>query len=106
MGRRDKGSERHSPLVGRALSPKEVQRLSQRSRRRARRGPPSLSRDVAVLLRALKRGGPAAVAVAAVALAYLVLPADAVPDVVPLAGLADDAGVLAAAVAALRKVGR
>ena len=32
------------------------------------------------------------------ALAYLVMPADVVPDVLPMVGLVDDAGVLAAAV--------
>jgi len=37
------------------------------------------------------------------ALAYFVLPADAVPDFLPLVGFADDAGVLAAAVAAVTR---
>ena len=104
MARRD--PMRPDPDVGRALSPQEVRRLSERSRGLARRGRPSLSRDVSALVRVLRRGRPAAVAVAAVALAYLVLPSDAVPDVVPLVGLADDAGVLAAAVAALKRAGR
>ena len=35
------------------------------------------------------------------ALAYFVLPADAIPDVVPLAGFSDDLGALAAAVASV-----
>lgn len=36
------------------------------------------------------------------ALAYFVLPVDAVPDILPLFGFGDDAAVLAAAVAAVR----
>jgi len=35
------------------------------------------------------------------ALAYFVMPADAIPDVLPLLGFADDAGVLSAALAAV-----
>lgn len=35
------------------------------------------------------------------ALAYFVLPVDAIPDVVPLAGFSDDLGALAAAVASV-----
>ena len=35
------------------------------------------------------------------ALAYFVLPFDAIPDLMPLVGLSDDAGVLAAALAAV-----
>jgi len=38
---------------------------------------------------------------AAAALAYFVLPLDAIPDLMPLVGLGDDAGVLAAAVTAV-----
>ena len=90
--------------VGRALSPQEVRRLSATSRRRTRRGPPSLVRDAAALVRVLRRGRPAAVAVAVAALAYLVAPADAVPDFVPGVGLLDDGAVLAAAVAAVRRL--
>jgi uncharacterized membrane protein YkvA (DUF1232 family) len=37
----------------------------------------------------------------AAALAYFVLPLDAIPDLLPLAGLSDDAGVLAAAFTAV-----
>ena len=99
-------STRPDPRVGRALSPQEAQRLAERSRRRARRGPPSLARDAAALVRVLRRGRPAAVAVAVAALAYLVAPADAVPDLIPGAGLLDDAGVLATAVAAVRRLAR
>jgi uncharacterized membrane protein YkvA (DUF1232 family) len=40
-------------------------------------------------------------AVAAAALAYFVLPVDAIPDVAPVVGYLDDAGVIAAAVAYL-----
>lgn len=35
------------------------------------------------------------------ALGYLILPADAIPDVLPMVGLTDDIGVLAAAITAL-----
>jgi uncharacterized membrane protein YkvA (DUF1232 family) len=38
---------------------------------------------------------------AAAALAYFILPLDAVPDLLPIVGLSDDAGVLAAALTAL-----
>ena len=92
--------------TGRALAPHEVRRLSAASRRRTRRGPSSLARDAAALVRVLRRGRPAAVAVAVAALAYLVAPADAVPDLIPGAGLLDDAGVLATAVAAVRRLAR
>jgi uncharacterized membrane protein YkvA (DUF1232 family) len=37
----------------------------------------------------------------AAALAYFILPGDAVPDLLPLVGLSDDAGVLAATLAAV-----
>src|SRR5207248_797424 len=37
----------------------------------------------------------------AAALAYFILPLDAVPDFLPLAGMSDDAGVLAAALTAI-----
>jgi uncharacterized membrane protein YkvA (DUF1232 family) len=40
-------------------------------------------------------------ATAAAALAYFVLPLDAVPDILPVVGLSDDASVLAAALAAI-----
>src|SRR5262249_54216759 len=36
-------------------------------------------------------------AIAAAALAYFIMPLDAIPDLMPLIGLGDDAGVLAAA---------
>lgn len=36
------------------------------------------------------------------ALAYFVMPVDAVPDIVPLLGFTDDAAVMAAAIAAVR----
>lgn len=41
--------------------------------------------------------------IAFAALAYFVLPADAVPDFIPIAGFTDDAGAIAAAVTALGK---
>ena len=93
-----------NPRVGRALSPQEARRLAERSRRRARRGPPSLARDAAALVRVLRRGRPAAVAVAVAALFYLISPADAVPDLMPGVGLLDDGAVLATAVAAVRRM--
>ena len=37
----------------------------------------------------------------AAALAYFILPLDAIPDLIPLAGLGDDAGVLTAALTAI-----
>ena len=37
----------------------------------------------------------------AAALAYFILPADAIPDIFPVIGMSDDAGVLAAALAAV-----
>lgn len=37
----------------------------------------------------------------AAALAYFILPMDAIPDILPMAGFSDDAGVLAAALAAV-----
>lgn len=36
------------------------------------------------------------------ALGYFIFPLDAVPDFIPVAGMADDAGVIAAALAAIR----
>jgi uncharacterized membrane protein YkvA (DUF1232 family) len=36
------------------------------------------------------------------ALGYLIFPADAIPDVIPVVGFTDDLGVLAAAFAAIR----
>jgi uncharacterized membrane protein YkvA (DUF1232 family) len=39
--------------------------------------------------------------IVAAALAYFILPLDAIPDLLPLAGLSDDAGVLAAALTAV-----
>ena len=89
--------------VGRALSPEET-RLAARSEDHAALGPSGLRRDAEALVRVLRRGRPAAVVVAVAALAYLVAPFDAVPDLVPGAGLLDDAAVLAAAVAAVRKL--
>ena len=97
-------SEREDRRTGRTLAPHEVRRLSERSRRRARRGPPSLARDAAALVRVPRRGRPAAVAVAVAALVYLVAPVDGVADLVPGLGLLDDGAVLAAAVAAIRKM--
>jgi uncharacterized membrane protein YkvA (DUF1232 family) len=38
---------------------------------------------------------------AAAALAYFILPLDAIPDFIPVVGLSDDAGVLAAAITAI-----
>jgi uncharacterized membrane protein YkvA (DUF1232 family) len=40
-------------------------------------------------------------ATAAAALAYFILPLDAIPDLLPIVGLSDDASVLAAALAAI-----
>ena len=97
-------STRPDLRVGRALSPQETRRLAERSHRHARLGPPRLARDAAALVRVVRRGSPAAVAVAVGALAYLLAPVDAVPDLLPGAGLVDDAGVLAAALAAIRRL--
>lgn len=36
------------------------------------------------------------------ALAYFILPADTIPDIIPLVGFSDDAGAIAAAMAAVR----
>ena len=40
-------------------------------------------------------------AIAFTALAYFILPLDAIPDVIPVAGYTDDAGAIAAAVFAI-----
>jgi uncharacterized membrane protein YkvA (DUF1232 family) len=40
-------------------------------------------------------------ATVAAALAYFILPADAIPDILPVVGMSDDAGVLAAAITAV-----
>lgn len=40
-------------------------------------------------------------ALAVAALGYLICPVDAVPDLIPIVGFGDDAGVLAAAIASL-----
>ena len=64
-----------------------------------------LGGNVQVLIGVLRRGAkPAAVALAVGALAYLVLTFDAIPDFLPGIGLADDAGVLAGAVEAIRRL--
>ena len=58
--------------------------------------------DVKALWRYLNDGPTAAhVAVIIGALAYFIWPADAVPDVIPIAGYLDDAAVVAAAVASI-----
>ena len=66
-----------------------------------------LGGNVQTLIGVLRRGAkPTAVALAVGALAYLVLTFDAVPDFLPGIGLADDAGVLAGAVEAIRRLAR
>ena len=64
-----------------------------------------LGGHVQTLIGVLRRGAkPAAVALAVGALAYLVLTFDAIPDFRPGSGLADDAGILAGAVAPSRRL--
>lgn len=58
---------------------------------------------VAAYFCAMDRETPTHVRVALIgALAYFVVPFDAVPDFLPLVGFADDASVIAAAIAAVR----
>ncbi|GIX30619.1 MAG: hypothetical protein KatS3mg124_1091 [Porticoccaceae bacterium] len=72
---------------------------------------PELARDAADLIRlaacAVRGEGPPLrrgdLALALFALAYLAIPADALPDWLPVTGLVDDAWVLAQAAAALRR---
>lgn len=66
------------------------------------RGVPLASEIVALYFCMLDPKTPAWVkAAAAAALAYFILPLDAVPDFLPLVGLSDDLSVLSAAIAAL-----
>src|ERR1700722_11887788 len=63
---------------------------------------PLAHETVAVYFCLLDRATPIWVkATAAAALAYFILPFDAVPDFLPIAGLSDDASVLAAALTAI-----
>jgi len=71
--------------------------------RRVARSIPFAEDAVAAYYCALDRETPTHVRAALFgALAYFVLPFDAVPDFLPLVGFADDASVLAAAIAAVR----
>lgn len=71
--------------------------------RRVARNIPFAEDAVAAYYCALDRETPTHVRAALIgALAYFVLPFDAVPDFLPLMGFADDASILAAAIAAVR----
>lgn len=63
-----------------------------------------LIKDTNFLIEAIKEDPLKYGAIALAALAYLILPVDAIPDAIPFAGLADDAAVIAAAVATIRKM--
>ncbi len=71
--------------------------------KRVARSIPFAEDAVAAYYCAMDRETPTHVRVTLLAaLAYFVLPFDAVPDFLPIAGFADDAGVLAAALASVR----
>lgn len=71
--------------------------------RRVARNIPFAEDAVAAYYCALDRETPMHVRAALIgALAYFVMPLDAVPDFLPLMGFADDASILAAAIAAVR----
>jgi uncharacterized membrane protein YkvA (DUF1232 family) len=71
--------------------------------RRVARGVPFAEDAVAAYYCALDRETPSHVRAALIgALAYFVLPLDAMPDFLPLMGFADDASILAAAIATVR----
>lgn len=71
--------------------------------RRVARNIPFAEDAVAAYYCALDRETPGHVRAALVgALAYFVLPIDAVPDFLPLVGFADDASIIAAAIATVR----
>lgn len=63
-----------------------------------------LLKDINFLIEAIKEDPLKYSAIALAALAYLILPVDAIPDAIPFAGLADDAAVIGAAVATIRKM--
>lgn len=89
---------RHLPLV---LSPPRPERFW-RKLRRAIAAIPFAEDLVAVYVCALDRETPAYVrAVLFGAVAYFILPADAVPDILAGLGFTDDASVIAAAIAAV-----
>lgn len=60
--------------------------------------------DVKFLIDAVKNNPFQYGAIAITALLYFLSPVDAIPDAIPYAGLFDDATVLAAAVAAIRRM--
>ena len=71
--------------------------------RRVARNIPFAEDAVAAYYCALDRETPMHVRAALIgALAYFVMPLDALPDFLPLMGFADDASILAAAIAAVR----
>lgn len=71
--------------------------------KRVARNIPFAEDAVAAYYCALDRETPTHVRAALIgALAYFVLPVDAVPDFLPLVGFADDASILAAALATVR----
>ena len=63
-----------------------------------------LVKDVEFLIDAIKKNPLKYGAIVTAALLYLLNPFDAVPDMIPVAGLADDAGVIALAVTAIKKM--
>jgi len=63
-----------------------------------------LIEDVEFLIQAIKENPLKYGAVGILALIYLLSPVDAIPDVIPVAGFADDATVIAAAVATIKRM--
>lgn len=60
--------------------------------------------DIDFLIEAIKENPLKYSAIVLAALAYLINPVDVAPDVIPIAGLADDAAVIAGAVATIKKM--
>lgn len=60
--------------------------------------------DVKFLIEAIKENPLKYGAVGIAALFYFISPVDAIPDVIPIAGLTDDAAVIAAAVATIKRM--
>lgn len=63
-----------------------------------------LVEDVEFLIDAIKKNPFKYGAIVTTALLYLLNPFDLVPDMIPVAGLVDDAGVIAIAVATIKKM--
>ena len=60
--------------------------------------------DIEFLIDSIKKHPFKYGAIAVAALLYLVNPIDVIPDTIPIVGWADDAGVLAAAVATIKRM--